>query len=162
MERQLLSGGDCLEDAIAEHSKMVYRLAYSQMKDKDDADDVFQDVFFRYVRKKPQFESKEHQRAWFIRVTVNCCKSMHSSSWRKRTVPLNESMEYITEEQGDLLYELQKLPKKYRAVIHLHYYEGMSVEDISKAIGKSPSAVKMRLLRARKMLKSFLKEEDYV
>jgi len=151
-----------LETAIAEYSDMVYRLAFFQMKNKSDADDVFQDVFFRYIRRKPHFDSKEHEKAWFIRVTVNCCKNMYSSAWRKRIVPLDENIPYIEKEQSDLFNELQKLPKKYIVVIHLYYYEDMSVDEISKAIGKSPSAVKMRLLRARNMLKDVLKEEDYV
>jgi RNA polymerase sigma-70 factor (ECF subfamily) len=141
---------------------MVYRLAFFQMKNKNDADDVFQDVFFRYIRKKPHFDSTEHEKAWFIRVTINCCKNMYSSAWRRRTVPLDETIPYIDEEQTDILRELQKLPKKYIAVIHLFYYEDMSIDEISKAIGKSPSAVKMRLMRARNMLKDVLKEEDYV
>jgi len=151
-----------LENAIFEYSNMVYRLAFFQMKNKSDADDVFQDVFFRYIRKKPQFHSTEHEKAWFIRVTVNCCKNMYSSAWKKRTVPLDETIPYIDKEETDILRELQKLPKKYIAVVHLFYYEDMSIDEISKAIGKSPSAVKMRLMRARNMLKDVLKEEDYV
>jgi len=160
--RQSLCGDDGYENTVTEYSSMVYRLAFSQMKNKSDADDVFQDVFFRYIRKKPDFDSKEHQKAWFIRVTINCCKSMYTSAWRRRVVSLDESIPYITEEQNNILRELNKLPKKYLAIIHLFYYESMSIEEISKVIGKSPSAVKMRLVRARNMLKEILKEEDYV
>ena len=71
-------------------------------------------------------------------------------------------MSYSTQEQVDLIGELEKLPQKYSAVIHLYYYEGMSIDEISKVIKRSPSAVKMRLSRARTMLKGILKEEDYV
>ena len=162
MTEQALHKDESLENAINVYSDMVYRLAFFQMKNKSDADDVFQDVFFRYIRKKPSFESSEHEKAWFIRVTVNCCKNMFSSAWRKRTVPLDESIPYIDKEESDLFRELQKLPKKYIAVVHLYYYEDMSIDEISKAIGISSSAVKMRLMRARNMLKDVLKEEDYV
>ena len=158
---QSLRTDDCLEDTIEKYSDMVYRLAFSQMKNKSDADDVFQEVFFRYVRKRPRFESEEHQKAWLIRVTVNCCKSMYSSAWRKRTIPLDTYMAYMPEEQRDFSRLLLKLPQKYLTVIHLHYYEDLSVDEIGKAIGKSPSAVKMRLSRARKMLKGIF-GEDYV
>jgi len=158
-EEQSLRTDDCLEDTIEKYSDMVYRLAISQMKNKSDADDVFQEVFFRYVRKKPSFQSEDHKKAWLIRVTVNCCKSMHTSAWRKRTVSLNGYMAYMPEEQRDFSRELLRLPQKYLAVIHLHYYEDMSVNEISKAIGKSPSAVKMRLSRARKMLKGIFGED---
>jgi RNA polymerase sigma-70 factor (ECF subfamily) len=160
--KQLLCTDDRDEHVIKEYSDTVYRLAFSQMKNKSDADDIYQEVFFRYVRKKPRFESKEHQKAWFIRVTLNCCKSTYSSAWRTRAVPLDDSMSYIPKEQNDLQNELQKLPQKYLAVIHLFYYEDMSLEEISNAIGISLSAVKMRLSRARDMLRTFMKEEDYV
>ena len=159
VEEQSFRTDDCLEDTIEKYSDMIYRLAFSQMKNKSDADDVFQEVFFRYVRKKPRFQSEEHQKAWLIRVTVNCCKSMHASAWRKRTAPLDEYLAYIPEEQRDFSCELLRLPQKYLTVIHLHYYEEMSVDEISKAIGKSPSAVKMRLSRARKMLKGIFGED---
>ncbi|MDR2599179.1 MAG: sigma-70 family RNA polymerase sigma factor [Oscillospiraceae bacterium] len=141
---------------------MVYRLAFSQMKNKSDADDVYQQVFFKYVEHKPIFKSKEHQKAWFIRVTLNCSKSLYSSVWKKRIVPLDDSIPYTYEEQNCLMHELQKLPQKYLAVIHLFYYEEMSSEEIKNVLGISLSAVKMRLSRARDMLKTFMKEEDYV
>jgi len=159
---QSLHTDDCFEDIIEKYSGMVYRIAFSQMKNKSDADDVFQEVFCRYLRKKPRFQSEEHQKAWLIRVTVNCCKSMYTSAWRKRTVPLDEYMAYMPEEQRDFSRELLKLPQKYHTVIHLHYYEDMSVDEISKAIGKSPSAVKMRMSRAREMLKGIFGEDYYV
>ncbi|MCL2427360.1 MAG: sigma-70 family RNA polymerase sigma factor [Oscillospiraceae bacterium] len=149
-----------MEDVIIKHSNMVYRLALSQTKNKSDADDVFQEVFFRYIRKEPSFLSDEHEKAWFIRVTLNCCKNLWTSAWMKKIVPLDESMPYLTGEQHDLMSELQKLPQKYMTVVHLHYYEDMSVNEISEVIGKSPSAVKMRLSRAREMLKEHL-GEDY-
>ena len=157
-----LTINNSLEDVITEYSNLIYRLALSQMKNKSDADDVFQEVFFRYVRKQPQFKSKDHQKAWFIRVTVNCCKSMHTSVWKKRMVPLDESMPYLDEEQRDFMQELQKLPRKYLAVVHLYYYEDMRMDEIGNALGISLSAVKMRLVRAREMLRGILKEEDYV
>ena len=159
---QSLRTDDCLEDTIEKYSNMVYRLAFSQMKNKSDADDVFQEVFFRYVRKKPHFQSEEHQKSWLIRVTLNCCNSMYTSAWKKRTVPLDGYMAYMPEEQRDFSRELLKLPQKYLTVIHLHYYEDMSVNEISKAIGKSLSAVKMRLSRARKMLEGIFGEDYYV
>ena len=162
LEKHLPGTGESIEAIIAEYSDMVYRLALSQMKNKNDADDIFQEVFFRYIRRKPHFESKEHQKAWFIRVTINCCKNTFTSAWKKRVVPLEETIPFITDEQGDLIRELNKLPKKYLAVVHLFYYEEMSIEEIANAIGISISAVKMRLSRARKMLKGFIKEEDYV
>ncbi len=166
MEKQSLRADDCLEDLITRYSDTVYRLAVSQMKNRTDADDVFQEVFFRYVKKKPSFESEEHRKAWLIRVTLNCCKSMYASAWLKRIVPLEDTIVFETKAESDLFHELQRLPMNYRAVIHLFYYEDMSIHEICKALNKKPSAVKMLLSRARKKLKDILKdkvkEEDFL
>jgi len=161
MEKQTLNWDNSLEDVVAKYSNMVYKLAVCQMRNKNDADDIFQEVFFRYVKTRPCFDSEEHRKAWLIRVTVNCCKSMYSSAWLKKIVPLDDTITFETKEENDLFSELQKLPLKYRMVIHLFYYEDMSIDDICMALNKKPSAVKMQLLRARKMLKEIIKEEDF-
>jgi len=161
MEKQSLRTDDCLDDIISNYGDMVYRLSVSQMKNKYDADDVFQEVFFRYIKKDYKFDSEQHRKAWFIRVTINCCKTMYASAWWKRFVPLGDEVIFETKEENDLFAELQKLPMKYRSVIHLFYYEDMSIDDICMALKKKPSAVKMQLLRARKMLKEIINEEDF-
>jgi RNA polymerase sigma-70 factor (ECF subfamily) len=140
---------------------MVYRLAFSQTRDKSSADDIYQEVFLRYIRKKPQFKTEAHKKAWFIRVTINCCKKMWASPWKKKIVSLDETIVFETEEETSLHYELQKLPTKYRTVIHLFYYEDMSIEEISKSLNQKPSTVRTQLTRARYKLKEILKEEDY-
>lgn len=160
MERQELPVCECFEDIVAKYSNMVYRLAVSQTGSKSDADDIFQEVFYTYVRKKPGFAAEDHMKAWFIRVTVNNCKKLHTSVWRKRIVPLDDTLVFETKEESDLYSELKKIPPKYREVVHLFYYEDMSVEEICAALGKKPSAIKMRLVRARKMLKEII-GEDY-
>ncbi|MCL2079611.1 MAG: sigma-70 family RNA polymerase sigma factor [Oscillospiraceae bacterium] len=154
--------GDSAEEIIKKYSNMVYRLALSQMKTAFAADDIFQEVFLRYIRKNPSFTSEEHQKAWFLRVTINCCKSARSSAQKKQTIPIDESLSQMTSEQNDLLRELRKLPQKLLTVIHLYYYEDMSINEISVIIKKSPSAVKMRLVRGRERLKELMEEEDYV
>ncbi len=150
---------DTVEGAIDAYAITVYRLAFSHMRNRADADDVFQEVFFRYVRKRPQFTSEEHRKAWFLRVTVNCCKKMYGSPWFKNTVALDDSIAFETQEENRLFCDLARLPAKYRDVIHLFYYEGLSVEEICAALRQKPSAVKMRLMRARKKLKDILKED---
>lgn len=160
MERQSFRTDDCMEDVIAKYSRLVYKLAVSQMGNRNDADDVFQEVFFRYLKKKPSFTSDEHRKAWLIRVTINTCKKIHASVWIKRTVPLEDTLVFETSEEQNLFVELQKIPPQYREVIHLFYYEDMSIEEICAALGKKPSAIKMRLVRARQMLKEIL-GEDY-
>lgn len=135
---------------------MVYRLALARTKDKDTADDVCQEVFLRYIKTDRNFDSEEHIKAWLIRVTVNCSKSVFLSSWFKKTVPLSEELTFTTPEKSDLFDQVSKLPSKYATVIHLHYYEDMSVAEIAKLLKMKESTVKSHLFRGRKELKNLL------
>lgn len=161
MNQQSLRTDDCAEKIIRYYSDMVYRLAFARTGTKHDADDVFQEVFLRYVKKKPVFEDEEHRKAWLIRVTINCSNNFWSSLWKKKTQELSNEILFETEETVNLYTELQQLPSKYREVIHLFYYENMSLEEISLALNRRNSTVRTQLTRARAMLKKFMKEEDY-
>ena len=155
-----------IEALILKYEKTVYKLAYSYMKNRQDTDDVYQEVFLRFFRRKPEFESEEHEKAWFIRTTINCCKSCLMSGWVKRTIALEERTlgreeSYEMEEQSELFYAVMNLPGKYRTVIHLFYYEGYTVKEIADILHISGTAVTTRLSRARQILESALKEEVY-
>ncbi len=158
MEQQSLRTDDCIEDVIKFYSDMVYRLAFSQMKNKTDADDIFQEVFLRYIKKHPQFENEDHRKAWLIRVTINCSKKFWASSWLKKIEPLDETITFEFSEENDLNFELQKLPSKYRTVIHLFYYEDLSIAEMSTILKQKPSTIRTQLTRARRKLKGILKE----
>jgi len=162
MKQELLLADGCVEDVIKVYSNMVYRLAFSQTRDKNTSDDIYQEVFYRYIKKEPQFETEEHRKAWFIRVTINCCKTLWTSSWIKKTTALDENIVFEmfeTKEENHLHYELKKLPTKYRAVIHLFYYEDLSIEDIGKILNRKSSTIRTQLTRARYKLKEILKED---
>lgn len=165
MKQEPLCTNGVLEDVIKAYSNMVYRLAFSQTRDKHTADDIYQEVFLRYINKEPKFETEEHRKAWLIRVTINCCKKLWGSSWIKKTVALDENTPqemFETKEENYLHCELTKLPMKYRAVIHLFYYEDLSVEDISKALNRKESTIRTQLTRGRSKLKEILKEDYHV
>ncbi len=148
------------EEVIRRNSDMVYRLAFSQMKNKDDADDVYQEVFCRYIKKKQKFESAEHEKAWFIRVTLNCSKTVLKFFWKTKISELDENMELIDIEKKDLSHALLKLPKRYNAVLHLFYYEDLSVEEISEILKTSKANVRMLLTRSRRALKEILERSN--
>lgn len=143
-------------DIVEKYFDMIYKLALSQTKNRDSADDVVQEVFLRFLKSDKDFQSEEHIKAWLIRVTVNCCHNVFSNSWAQKTEPLTEDIVFDTEEKGDVYYAVLELPQKYRAVIHLFYYEDMSIEEISKALGSNQSTIKSQLSRGRKMLKNIL------
>lgn len=121
------------EQIIRHHANMVYRMALAYVRNKPDADDVFQDVFFRYLRKNPKFKSEEYARRWFLKVTANCSKSLLNSAWRKHTEPL-EDEPFASSEENRLHEALAELPPHYRDVIHLYYFEGYKTEEIADEI----------------------------
>ncbi len=145
---------------VEKYFDMIYKLALSQTKSREHADDVVQEVFLRYIKTDTDFQSEEHIKAWLIRVALNCSKSVFTTSWHKKTVPISEREDmpvFDTIEKSDVYYAVAELPQKYRAIIHLFYYEDMSVEQISKYLGINPSTVKSQLSRGRKMLGEKLK-----
>ena len=147
-------------DMIVSYGNMVYRLAYARMQNRHDADDIFQEVFLRYIRRAPVFESYEHGKAWFLRTTINCCKNMWRSAWRRKTTALTDAEEqpvlYDTEEAQMLAEALAALPVKYRTVLHLYYYEGLTAEEISRIQQDPAGTVRMQLSRGRNLLKEQL------
>ena len=142
-----------IETVVQKYAKMVYKLAYARTGSKSDADDIFQEAFLRYIRYGKGFENDEHEKAWLIRVTINCCNDLYRNrSIRKEEVLFAESM-IMNDSDQEVKDLLLALPEKYRTVLHLHYFEDMRISDIAELLELSDSAVKMQLSRARTMLK---------
>ena len=148
------------EEALRRFAPMVYRLALAQTKNKADAEDVFQDVFLRYVRTDTDFRSEEHIKAWLLRVTVNRCRKLWNSAWFRKTVPMEETPDAETPEETGVAEAVATLPEKYRAVVHLFYFEDLPVREIAQILGRPESTVTSQLHRARAMLREKLKGEE--
>lgn len=151
-------------ELFEQYSDMVYRIAISYGNDVQIAEDVVQEVFLRVLKNKPSFQGSEHEKAWFVRVTVNCCKSMLSSAWLKRIRPLEDAPEEISGmfcggEEQELYETLSKLPAKYRIVLYLRYYEEYQVKEIAGILHILPNTVSARLARAKKMMKQEILKE---
>lgn len=151
-----------MEEAIRRHGAAVYRLAWAYMRTPHDADDVFQDVFLCYAEKAPEFMSEEHRRAWLLRVTINRCRSLYRSAWWKRIVPLEKASPLTAPPPDDpaLSQALDRLPVKYRTVIHLSCHEHMDTQEIAELLGVKPGSVRSQLSRGRAILEELLKEGD--
>lgn len=151
-----------MEEIISRHGKAVYRLAYAYMRNPHDADDVFQDVFLRYAEKAPAFRDDDHCRAWLLRVTINRCRSLYRSAWLRRMVPLEHAGALSSPPPDDpaLSQALDRLPVKYRTVIHLSCHEHLDTQEIAELLGVRPVSVRSQLSRARSMLEALLREED--
>ena len=155
MERTLF------EHAAVRYQNMVYRIALHYFGNSQDAEDAVQEVFLRLYTAEKSFESPEHLRRWLIRVTVNVCRDVLRSPWRRRRVSLEELPEepvFDQPEQAALYREIMALPEKYRTVRTLFYYEELSVKEIGELLGLRTSAVTTRLHRARARLKEQLGE----
>lgn len=159
---QISSGADDRIEAVIErYSTTVYRLAYARTRSRDDADEVYQNVFLRYIRRCPEFECEEHAKAWFLRATINCAKSLWTARARRRWESLDDRMTKPADEPFELDEYLDRLPPDYRTVIHLFYYEGQPCAQISRLLGRKESTVRSQLSRARDMLRRFMEGDNY-
>lgn len=140
----------------------IYKAALSCCKNKADAEDAAQSAFLKLLKSDVEFTDDEHVKRWLICVAVNECKSLWRSFSRKKVISIEEleTEPYYNEESGGELFSiLAKLPQNYCSVIHLYYYEGYNVKEISKILGISETNAQTRLMRARKKLEQILKKE---
>lgn len=145
------------------YADMVFRLAYSYLKSRADAEDVMQETLLKLYTEQKAFDSPDHERYWVTRVAVNECKKLLRSPWRRRTGPLEEAPEtaaFDVPAQTELFRQVMALPPKYRAAIYLHYYEGYAVREVAAVMNANPSTVQTWLMRARGQLKTNLKEAE--
>lgn len=148
--------------AVERYQTMVYRTALHAMGNAQDADDAVQEVFLRLFQHKGTLDGEEHLRRWLLRVTVNYCRDLLRSPWRKRRVSMEELPEtpvFDRPEQAALYREVMALPEHYRTVLNLFYYEELGVREIGELLGVGTSTVTTRLARARKELKKRLGED---
>ena len=150
--------------AIDRYADLVRRVCMIHLKNHADTEDIFQTVFLKYVTGTTEFESEEHEKAWFIRVTINACKDLLRSFFRSRTVSLDDLLEQpdqVPEDHRQVLEAVLALPDKYRDVVYLHYYEGYTAPEIGTILHKNPNTVYTLLTRARDELRKMLGGEDF-
>src|SRR5699024_1934492 len=150
--------------AVEKYADTVRRICIVHLKNHADTEDIFQTVFLKYVLSSVSFENEEHEKAWFIRVTVNACKDLLKSFFRSRTVSLDEIIEKPSEmpqDNREVLEAVLELPEKYRDVVYLYYYEEYTAPEIGRILGKKENTVYTLLKRARKILKDKLGGDEY-
>ncbi len=153
-----------VKELFSMYSDMIYRIAYARTINRYDAEDIMENTFLKYIKCKKKFRDEEHRKAWLIKVTVNSCNSFFTSGWSRHRADLDDAKDVSCSpefEKSEVYYAVEQLPEKYRVVIHLFYYEDMSIENITKILGTKESTVKSQLHRAREKLKDILKEEQY-
>lgn len=141
------------------YADTVRRLCLIHLKNQADSEDIFQTVFMKYVLSSAVFESEEHEKAWFIRVTINACRDLLRSFFRSRTVPLEELIDLPEDAPPDtreVLGAVLELPEKYRDAVYLHYFEGYTAPEIGRIMRKNVNTVYSLLARSKKLLREKL------
>lgn len=152
-----------LEYLIEKYADTVYRLAMARTRNKENAEDAFQEVFLRLSKNIPEFENDEHEKAWIIKVTINCSKNIFNAI-KKQTLLLEKGKELEKEEideKDETYYLVQTLPIKYRTIIYLYYYEQYKIPEISKILKMNENTVKSILARGREKLKFKMKGGNF-
>ena len=145
--------------AIERHADTVRRLCMIHLKNYADTEDIFQTVFLKYVLSSVSFENEEHERAWFIRVTINACKDLLKNFFRSHTVSIEEVLEQpaeIEQDHREVLDAVLSLPARSRDVVYLYYYEQYTAPQIGRILGKNVNTIYTLLNRAKKILREKL------
>ena len=150
---------DDIETIIERYGDLLYRLCILMLKNEYDAEDLVQETVIKYYRKAPAFTDAEHEKAWLLRVATNGCRDL--LRFRVRHPQVDDAVfDQVSADAQDtgILEALASLPEKYRLVLTLYYIEDCPIADIAKIIGRTPSAVKMRLQKGRKLLEKIYRE----
>lgn len=149
--------------AIEKYADLIRRICMVKLKNHDDTEDIFQNVFLKYALCNKIFESVDHEKAWFIRVTINACKDLLKSFFKSKTTSLAEIIEQsieFSDDNREILEEVLALPEKYRDVVYLYYYEGYTACEIAAILKKNVNTIYTNLTRARKILRERLGDID--
>ena len=160
MYKQIRKGSDAVNKSeIAKlydtYAQDVFRLALSYLYNSQDAEDICHSVFLTLVEKDiTLFPGKE--KAWLLKCAANACKDQLKSFWKQNREEMDENIIFADHHDRELWAVVGTLPPKYRAVLHLYYYEGYSQEEISGILSISKTAVQTRMQRARNLLEKEL------
>lgn len=149
-----------IESLLQTYGNSLFRLSLVMLRNESDAEDAIQDTMIRYLQKSPNFRDADHEKAWLFKVCTNICHDM--LRYRKRHPQVDIDTQYhLTEKEADasLLDTLMELPEKFKLVLILYYVEGYRIHEIAEIIERSPSAVKMRLQKGRKLLENTYRKE---
>lgn len=150
---------EAVNRAIENYASTVKRICFIHLKNEADTEDICQTVFLKYAMNDKVFDSEAHEKAWIIRVTINACKDLLKSFFRKHTVSLDAYVEQggvVDAAHSEVLEAVLALPEKYRRVIYLHYYEGYPAADIAEILRINVNTVYTQLTHAKTLLRDEL------
>lgn len=153
-----------VQQALDRYGDTVRRICFCHLNTKEDSEDIFQEVFLKYMLSDTEFVSPEHEKAWMVRVTVNACNDLNRRLFHRKTVPLDVIQELPASDdvrKRAVLSAVLSLPGKYKDVIYLHYFEGYTAGQIGKILGKRENTIYSLLSRGRNQLREALGGEDF-
>lgn len=148
--------------AFARYGDMALREAFCVVGNREDAEDIAQEVFFAMHRHPPEIESEEHLKAYVLRAVINRGRNYRQSRLRHRREPLDEAARADVSEEdfdGDFPEILNLLPRSQAAVLYLHDCEGCTIGEIAQMLGKKENTVGSLLRRGHKKLRETLTED---
>lgn len=148
-----------------QHIDMVYRICFSLLGNKADAEDAAQAVFLKLMKSDMRFVDTEHEKAWLITTARNQCRDIHRQWWRKNVVALDKITETaaadIYASSGETMDAVMRLQPKLRIVVYLHYYEGYKLSEIADLLELNINTVKTQIRAAKRQLKIELGDDLY-
>lgn len=160
MKEISVRSADEVEHVVGTYGTMLFRICLIILGSQSDAEDAVQNTFLQYMQKSPLFANKEHEKAWLIKVATNHCRNVKRFWQMHPQSDLTDVQTSVSDlESCGIIEALMKLPEKFRIVMVLYYVEEYSMEEIARIIGKTTSAVKMRLCKGRKLLEESYRKE---
>ena len=160
MENKTIRADVDMERLMQTYGNKLFRLCLITLGNASDAEDAVQETFVKYLQKAPIFKDEEHKKAWLLTVATNQCRDMLRFKKRHPIVDMEEIREFTNEKtESGILDALMLLPEKYRVVLVLYYVEEYSIENIARMVGRTKSAIKMRLQKGRKLLLDVYRKE---
>lgn len=150
-----------IEKIIRQYSNMIFRLAYQSLNNYHDAQDIMQEVGVALVTGDAPLNNENHLRNWLAKVTLNKCRNLKKSAYRRKTAPLTEELPYEASNAFEVFEELKKLPENQRNVLYLYFYEQFTIDEIAVILSKSRNTIASRLRRGKANLRQILKEGGY-
>ena len=145
-----------LSEWLEQYGDLITRTCCLLLGDRALAEDAAQEVFIRAWKSMAQFRGDASPKTWLTKIAVNVCRNMRRSAWFRRTdrsVTPEELPLSAPDADNTLLLTVQQLPDKYKQVVILKYYQGMSLDESARVLGISRSAVHHRLQKALNLLR---------
>ena len=156
-----------LDEILTRWEKPMLRLCFAYLGDTALAEDAVQETFFKAWKSYDRFSGKAAEKTWLTRIAINTCKDLLKSAWARNTdrsvtpETLPEGSAPFDERDDTVTRAVMSLPPKLKEVTLLHWYQGLTLEEMGKALRLPRSTINYRLKKAKEILKQELEDWYY-